>query len=206
LPVVPDCRHRILKACGGCNAVQYWLCTLCCGCLSPLTVVSRSVSPSRWRKSLAGRSQSESSSPSLVVFQKSESLSPIRTAIVNRSSLSPCRPGSRSNVSATSWCCYLQPQKAHAQLARPHQTSCLNGMELSTGVGWFTYVIISSDVAHSFSLSYSLVRAHWSSYRFVVSFAGRNFSLSPSPATHVSCHTIAAGRHPHPLRLYILPR
>jgi hypothetical protein len=54
-------------ACGGCcNAVQYWLCTLCCGCLSPLTVVSRSVSRG-------------GGNPSLVV-PKSESSS-IRIAI-----------------------------------------------------------------------------------------------------------------------------
>ena len=71
------------------------------------------------------------------------------------SSLSPCRPESRWNVSATSRCCYLQLQKAHAPACTSSPNVLPKGMELSTGVGWFTYVIISPNVAHSFSLFYA---------------------------------------------------
>jgi hypothetical protein len=97
-------------------------------------------------------------------------------------------------------------RKPMPQLARPHQTSCLNGMELSTGVGWFTYVIISSDVAHSFSLFYSLARTlvalpicrlfRWSSpIRIAIPLAGRLPKIAIVIPNPQSKSTTLAGRH-----------
>jgi hypothetical protein len=137
-------------ACGGCcNAVQYWVCTLCCGCLSALTVVSRSVSH-------------DGGNPPLVVFPNPNRHPPrwpypqsqLQSSIAHRYRLVVLDLDGMFPLPLGVVICNLR--KPMPQLARPHQMSCLSGMELSTGVGWFTYVTISYNVAHLFSLFYSL--------------------------------------------------
>ena len=91
-------------------------------------------------------------------------------------------------------------QKAHA----PARTSSPNvlpkGMELSTGVGWFTYVIISPKVALILAILFACARCLLdSSSLSLVVFPNRNRLIS---LVATSVRHLASCRH-HPLCMYL---
>src|SRR5579859_2973860 len=67
-------------------------------------------------------------------------------------------------------------------------------MERSTGVGWFTYVIISSNVAHSFSPFHACAHCSLSPWRWRRSFHKSSTIVFPNRNRHlllvVSCHAL----------------